>query len=86
METRLADCVYALHASREEQGLCPHVKNPAFNAGLVFLEKVMKKLITVGLQQDVHEALLRSVCWQDLRKNRISALSAAVSRRRQEHR
>ena len=37
METRLADCVYALHASREEQGLCPHVKNPAFNAGLVFL-------------------------------------------------
>ncbi len=28
---------HALDASREEQGLCPHVKNPAFDAGLVFL-------------------------------------------------
>ena len=27
---------HALDASREEQGLCPHVKNPAFDAGLVF--------------------------------------------------
>ena len=25
-----------LHAYREEQGLCPHVKNPAFYAGMVF--------------------------------------------------
>lgn len=27
-----------LHAYREEQGLCPHVKNPAFHAGMVFTE------------------------------------------------
>ena len=26
-----------LHAYREEQGLCPHLKNPAFHAGMVFL-------------------------------------------------
>ena len=30
---------HALDASREEQGLCPHVKNPAFDAGLVFFDK-----------------------------------------------
>ena len=28
---------YALDASREEQGLCPHEKNPAFDAGMFII-------------------------------------------------
>ena len=45
--TQLADCVYALHASREEQELCPHVKNHAFDAGMLF--KIMTTRPTDGL-------------------------------------
>lgn len=29
---------YALYAEREEHGLCPVVKNPAFDAGMVFFQ------------------------------------------------
>ena len=37
MDNAVGRLTHALDASREEQGLCPHVKNPAFDAGLVFL-------------------------------------------------
>ena len=34
---------YVLHAYREEQGLCPHVKNPAFHANVIKLRKDVYK-------------------------------------------
>ena len=36
MDNAVGRLTHALDASREEQGLCPHVKNPAFDAGMVF--------------------------------------------------
>ena len=36
MNNAVGRLAYALDASREEQGLCPHMKNPAFDAGMVF--------------------------------------------------
>ena len=37
MSDAVGSTAHALDASREEQGLCPHMKNPAFDAGMVFL-------------------------------------------------
>ena len=34
MNNAVGRLAYALDASREEQGLCPHEKNPAFDAGM----------------------------------------------------
>lgn len=36
MSDAVGSTAHAFDASREEQGLCPHEKNPAFNAGMVF--------------------------------------------------
>ena len=39
MSDAVGSTAHAFDASREEQGLCPHEKNPAFDAGMVFLYK-----------------------------------------------
>ena len=36
MSDAVGSTAHAFDASREEQGLCPHEKNPAFDAGMVF--------------------------------------------------
>ena len=36
MSDAVGRTAHAFDASREEQGLCPHEKNPAFDAGMVF--------------------------------------------------
>ena len=37
MNNAVGRLAYALDASREEQGLCPHEKNPAFDAGMFII-------------------------------------------------
>ena len=41
MNNAVGRLAYALDASREEQGLCPHEKNPAFDAGMFILARIL---------------------------------------------
>ena len=55
MSDAVGSTAHAFDASREEQGLCPHEKNPAFDAGMVFLcsfPKVLKirTIISTGFR------------------------------------
>ena len=40
MNNAVGRLAYALDASREEQGLCPHEKNPAFDAGMFIFAEI----------------------------------------------
>ena len=64
MDNAVGRLTHALDASREEQGLCPHVKNPAFDAGMVF--RYQKKIYPGSA----------SLCisWRDMFKSRLDSV------------
>ena len=58
MNNAVGRLAYALDASREEQGLCPHEKNPAFDAGMFIHAKNRGALYYISIDFPIIGAII----------------------------